>query len=170
MALENNNLDIGITMSDIDKLLNELKIETSLLRKRKEEIERNPDLLVKSQELINFRILTEIYVLPLSEMANRLSLHYNQQPICFPNLDNYSIIGQVMTIRNFLLSKGCSLETIVKLIPKSKEEVNIFVLAYHNGFSLEFLPNQTLYNEDRLKRAKDHLEQLKKDDINGKLK
>lgn len=155
MSYNINNLDISL--EDIKDLIREIEVQTSLIRKKPSEIQKNLNIVERQRELYNYELLNKIYVLPLMEMANRISMKLNNKNVTFTNLEDLSIMGRMMVIRNYLVSTGCKLEDITQLIPQNENEVNILFNAYKNGFPLEFTSNQSLSNSSRLQRAFDYL-------------
>lgn len=149
--------NLNISVDDINDLIKEIEIQTSLIRKKPSEIKSNLNTIERQKELYNYELLNKIYVLPLMEMANRISLRLKNKELTFTSLDDLSIMGRMMVIRNYLTSVGCRLEDITQLIPKNENEVNILFRAYKNGYSLDFDENQPLSNSSRVQRAIDYL-------------
>lgn len=171
MELYENNLDLDDIMTDeeILEFINDLYLSSQLLEETPAEIDTIKDTIERNRISNNFNILNEIYVLPLSEMANRVSNRLTGQRKIFIGIDDFSIKKRMAVIRKYLISKGVSEDTILKLIPKTVEEVNLLVEANKSGFSLEFGDADSLSNEDRLMRARKHLEQLS-ENTNHRLK
>lgn len=171
MELYENNFDLDDTISEakILEFINELYLSSQLLEETPAEIDTMKDTIERNHLLNNFNTLNEIYVLPLSEMANRVSNRLTGQRKIFVGIDDFSIKKRMTVIRKYLISKGVSEDTILKLIPKTVEEVNLLAEARKSGFSLEFGDADSLSNEDRLMRARKHLEQLS-ENTNHRLK
>lgn len=150
---------LGISIEDINEMMKEIEVQTSLIRKKPVEILENTDIMSRQMQLRNFEVLNKIYVLPLKEMADRISMKLYGKRANFYGLEDMSIMGRMMAIRNFLLSVGCKMNDIIQLIPQDEEEVNILFRAYKKGFSLEFTANQSLMNGDRLIKAMNYLKQ-----------
>lgn len=159
----NNNLEINI--NDINELLKELEVQTSLIRKKPSEIANNPNEEMRKKEQFNYGVLEKIYILPLSTMANRISMKLNNRPFTLKNENDLSITGKMMLYRNYLLSVGCTIENITQLIPKNESEINLLFAAYKRGFSLDFDSNQSIINDDRLNRASNYLTQNINNDV-----
>lgn len=148
--------DIDIVSSDeINKFLFELEADTSILRKR-------PSDVSGEKELFQLKALEDIYVLPLQELANRINMKLNNDRVEFYGLDGLSITGKSMKIRDFLLSKGCTKETFMQVVPKTEAEINLLLTARAQGFDLGFDEHQTLDNQDRVFRAGQYLKSLTK--------
>lgn len=171
MELYENNLDLDDTISEAEiyELINDLYLSSQLLEETPAEIDTIKDTIERNRISNNFNILNEIYVLPLSEMANRISNRLTGQRKIFVGIDDFSIKKRMAVIHKYLISKGVSEDTILKLIPKTVEEVNLLAEARKSGFSLEFGDADSLSNEDRLMRARKHLEQLS-ENTNHRLK
>lgn len=173
MELYENHLDLDLTDTILEQeildFISQLSLQFQLLEKTPSEIDTIKDNIERNRLLNDFNLLNEIYVLPLSEMANRVSNRLTGQRKIFIGIDDFSIKKRMAVIRKYLISKGVSEETILKLIPKTVEEVNLLAEARKSGFSLDFGDADSLSNEDRLIRARKHLEQLS-ENTNHRLK
>lgn len=147
-------LDDIITDEEIQNLVNQLSLQYQPLEETPDDIESIKDVIERN------RLLNEIYVLPLLEMANRISNRLTGQRKIFVGIDDFSIRKRMAVIRKYLIDKGVSENTILELIPKTVSEVNVLVAARKSGFLLEFGDADSLSNKDRVMRASEHLKQL----------
>lgn len=146
-----------INMDEINKLLAEFNTETPLIRKTPDMIEKNPNVVERSKELIEFTWLHDLYITPLSEFAKRVCVKLGIPFSEIPSFSNASIMGRMSKLRDFLLSKGCTLDTVFKLIPKNTSEIALLVEAKKCGFDLGFKGISDLTNDNRLERAKNFI-------------
>lgn len=150
-------IDINNTITDIDKLIEEIKKEAendvSIVRKTPDMIEKTIDITKKEQELAKFNLLNELYVLPIMELAQRVSFATSGQNIVIPGFDNFSIAGRMFKLRDYIVSKGYKVDAIISLLPKSTTEVNLLLQAKEKGFDLGFNNIPDLTNQNRLQRA-----------------
>lgn len=142
-----------VSTAEINKFLFELEADTSILRKR-------PGDVTGEKEFFQLKVLEEIYVLPLLELANRINMKINGCRVEFFGLEGLSITGKSMKIRDFLLTKGCTKKVFMQVIPKEETEINVLLAARSQGFNLGFQDNQTLDNNDRVSRARQFLESI----------
>ena len=150
-----------ISLDEINKLLSELKSEeTSILRKTPAEIDQIPDLVEREKQKQSLEFYNEVMVWPLIELADRICMAQQQPKIDFTVLNNRSIRGRQAGIKKVLVSKGCTPEIMLKVIPKTPAEVNLLEEARDKGFNLGFEKHHKLDNEDRLLRASQYLETL----------
>lgn len=159
----NNSYDMMNFLDDINSIIQELEMKTSFIRKTPDEIMKNEDFIEMKREQVRFELLNEMLVLPLKELANRISDRPNILPFDMSQLDKLSIMGRVMKLRTYLMSKGCTIQTIEQLIPKTEEEFDILLNAKKLGFNLGFDKNQPLDNKSRISRAQTYLEQVSVD-------
>jgi len=152
-----------ISTDEINEFLFELEADTSILRKK-------PSDISEQSELFQLKVLEEIYVLPLQELANRINMKLNNSKVEFYGLNGLSITGKSMKIRDYLLSKGCTKQMFMKVVPKTEAEINILLTARANGFDLGFNEQQTLDNDDRVMRAKQYLNSLNNQENYGRSK
>ena len=160
-------LDDIITDEEIQNLVNQLSLQYQPLEETPDDIESIKDVIESIKDVIernrllnDFNLLNEIYVLPLLEMANRISNRLTGQRKIFVGIDDFSIRKRMAVIRKYLIDKGVSENTILELIPKTVSEVNVLVAARKSGFLLEFGDADSLSNKDRVMRASEHLKQL----------
>lgn len=146
-------------LRDIPKEIQELLLEkenlkTPLTRKTPSMIMGNSNIKLREEEMREFQYLHDLYVVPLLEFSIRVCMKYK---ITFPEIPNFSelsLMGRVSKLRNFLISKGCTMDTIKQLIPQSIEEIELLRKANINGFNLGFENIPVVTNENRLERAK----------------
>lgn len=155
-----NILDTNSLLKELDYLLLELESQTFFVRKKPEEIMNNQDFVERKKEEQRFQILNDIFILPLKEFADRISFKMNQAPFNIYQLEGLSIVERLLKLRSYLLSKGCTVEMMSRLIPKTERECDLLLNARKMGFSLGFERNQSLDNEDRISRASNYLECL----------
>lgn len=164
MNLYENDLNLFtdniITDEEIQDLINQLSLLYQPLEETPADIESIKDVIERNRLLNDFNLLNEIYVLPLLEMANRISNRLTGQRKIFVGIDDFSIRKRMAVIRKYLIDKGVSENTILELIPKTVSEVNVLVAARKSGFLLEFGDADSLSNKDRVMRASEHLKQL----------
>ena len=155
------DVDTRALWDDLENMIEELKQkEESLLRKTPKDLEKITDPMERKYTQAKIQWLKSIYVTPLLELANRISFKLTNKLAEFKNLDNLSVRGQMFQIRNYLFSKGCTIEILENIIPKSQREVNILLAARKAGFDLSFKPNQSLSSDFRVKRATEYLEKF----------
>lgn len=142
-----------VSTGEIKRFLFELEADTSILRKK-------PRDLSGQEELFQLKVYDEIFVLPLFELANRINMKKNHNKIEFLGLDDLSITGRSMKIRDFLLTTGCTKKTFMQVVPQTEMEADILFAARLKSFDLSFQYNQTLDNNDRVLRAKQYLASL----------
>ena len=119
-----SDIDIDLTLKKLDSLIAEIeKDKTPVIRKTPEAIENNADPIERENELVEFTHLHNLYIKPLSELAkmicNKKGLSYSEIP-CFSNL---SIIGRISHLCDFLIEKGCTIDTIKQFLPSLPNEV-----------------------------------------------
>lgn len=150
--------EIGISLDELQKMLDEIgKDETPIIRKTPAMIEKNPDAKEREKELEKFTWLHNLYVTPLSEMSKRICLKLGISFSEIPSFSNLSIMGRISKLRDFLTSKGCNTDIIVKLIPQTTKEIQLLSYAHKNGFDLGYTNVDDLTNANRLERAKSFL-------------
>lgn len=144
---------------EMNSLLEEkINSKTPLIRQKPESLYLITDTRDKAAKILEFSRLHSLYVLPLSELSVRICNKMKISHAEIPNIDNLSIMGRMSKLRNFLISKGCSIETITKLLPKSTEEIQLLTKANNYGFSLGFENIQDITNDNRLQRANEFLQ------------
>lgn len=153
-----SDFNVGITMEEIDSMIAEVqKTDVPVIRKTPDMIDKNPDITTREKELLEFTWLHNLYISPMSELAKRICLKLNMPFSEIPSFSNASIMGRMTKLRDFLFSKGCSIDTIVQLLPKSTQEVELLVKAHKFGFDLGFDGIDNLTNDHRLERARNYL-------------
>lgn len=160
MSFNMSEIDSLLSSNEIDKLLFEFKAETSVFRKKPSDIKNNSNEIERESELLKFKLLDELYVFPLFVLANRINMKLYNKPIEFQGMDNLSIIGRMFKIKEFLVSKGCSIDNIMDLVPRTANEIIILINAKNKGFDLGYASTQSLTNEDRVKRAQEYLDAI----------
>ena len=143
------------------------KEETDVYYKRPSDIAQDPNEQKRSEDLYLFQLLDELYTTPLYEKANRISLERYQRPVVFSDLANVPIFARLLIIRSFLEANGVTLEEIKNLVPVKEEDFLVLADAYKKGFLLEdYAGVEDLSNENRVRRAKIHLEKQDSNDEN----
>lgn len=151
--------EIGITLAEINGLLEEVsKQETSILRIKPQDIDKLGSYVERQKKHKNYEIMRKIYVLPLIEMANRVSNYTKKGDFHIDNLDNLSIMGQIMKIRNYLVNHGVMLDNIMNVIPQSEDDVEVLYAAAERGFDLNIKNAENLSNSERVERASAYLQ------------
>lgn len=159
------NLDTDSLLKELDYLLLELEAETFFVRKKPEEIMKNPDFVERKKEEYRFQVLNEIFIFPLKEFADRISSKMGQKPFDALQLEPLSISERLLKLRSYLVTKGCTVEMMSRLIPKTEQECDLLLNARKMGFSLGFEQNQSLDNAERILRASNYLESLSVSDF-----
>mgnify|MGYP001072350514 CR=1 FL=1 len=153
-------LDTDSLLKELDYLLLELEAETFFVRKKPEEIMNNPDFVERKKEEQRFQVLNEMFIFPLKEFADRISSKMGQPLFDVYQLEGLSIAERLLKLRSYLVARGCTVEMMNRLIPKTEQECDLLLNARKMGFSLGFEQNQSLDNEDRILRASNYLESL----------
>lgn len=152
---------------EIEEFLEEKKnSKTPLIRKKPETLILIPDIKKREEEIKEFNCLHNLYVLPLSEFAVRICTKLGISTIEIPNIYNLSIMGRMSKLRDFLISKGCTIETITKLLPQSTSEIDLLIKANKYGFDLGYANILDITNENRLARARQFLQIKNNQSIN----
>lgn len=147
---------------EINSLLEEKKnSNTPLIRQKPDALLLISDVKERNEKIREFNRLNSLYVVPLAEFSVRICGKLNIPSLEIPNIDNLSIMGRMSKFRDFLISKGCSIDTITKLLPKSTKEIDILTKASNYGFDLGFENIQVITNDNRVQRAKEYLENNK---------
>ena len=153
-----SDIESLISNNEINDLLLELELETSVLKMKPESVMKISNIVERDKTLSKIKWLEELYVLPLLELANRINTTVCGKKVEFVGLENLSIRGRMFQIREFLLSKGCQIDTIIRVVPKTVEELGILLNARSLGFNLGFEEHQTLDNSERVMRAQQYLD------------
>lgn len=153
-----DELNIGITMEDIDSMIAEMqKTDIPVIRKTPDMIDKNFDPMTREKELLEFTWLHNLYITPMSELAKRICSKLNIPFSEIPSFSNASIMGRMTKLRDFLISKGCTIDTVIQLVPKSTKEIELLAKAHRYGFDLGFDGIDNLTNDYRIERAKNYL-------------
>lgn len=153
-----DEFNFGITMEDIESMIAEVqKTNVPVIRKTPDMIDKILDPVVREKELLEFTWLHNLYISPMSELAKRICTKLSIPFSEIPSFSNASIMGRMTKLRDFLFSKGCTIDTIVQLLPKSTQEVELLIKAHKYGFDLGFDGIDNLANNHRLERAKNYL-------------
>lgn len=143
---------------EVEELLEEKKnITAAIVRKTPDAIKKNPNPITRESETAEFIWLHNLYVEPLLEFSKRfctkLELPYSE----IPNLAPLSIMGRMAKLCNFLVEKGCTIDTIKQLLPKKESEIKLLAEVKKMGFDMGYSNISDLTNENRIERAKNYL-------------
>lgn len=138
---------------DIQNLLNEIENmekEPSIIEITPDQIKRIEDENLRSEQLKIFYDVDFAYVKPLEGLLNHIISKHSTTNYSY-NLSSLSIVDRIGKVERRLLEYGCSTDDIVKLVPKTTEEVNLLASARRQGFVSDGIVD----NNTRVSQAKE---------------
>ena len=123
--------------------------EPSIIEITPGQIKRIEDENLRSEQLKLFYDADFAYVKPLEGLLNHIISHSTTNYSY--DLSNLSIVDRLGKIEKRLLEYGCTSDDIVKLVPKTIEEVNLLASARRQGFVSDGIVD----NNTRVSQAKE---------------